>query len=66
MTAFDFSIVKECCQVMFDYTAVAEDEFNLKKGDVITIINKVCRLTGTILLLLFIQHTLCFLMKIFI
>lgn len=34
------SNVKECCQVMFDYTAVAEDELNLKKGDVITIINK--------------------------
>ncbi|KAK2902799.1 hypothetical protein QQF64_010347 [Cirrhinus molitorella] len=34
------SSVKECCQVMFDYTAVAEDEFNLKKGDVITIITK--------------------------
>lgn len=25
---------------MFDYTAVAEDELNLKKGDVITVINK--------------------------
>ncbi|XP_073728413.1 SH3 domain-containing protein 21 isoform X2 [Misgurnus anguillicaudatus] len=34
------SNVKECCQVMFDYTAVAEDELNLKKGDVVTIINK--------------------------
>ncbi|XP_043116371.1 SH3 domain-containing protein 21 isoform X2 [Puntigrus tetrazona] len=34
------SSVKECCQVMFDYTAVAEDELNLKKGDVIAIINK--------------------------
>ncbi|XP_056331392.1 SH3 domain-containing protein 21 isoform X4 [Danio aesculapii] len=34
------SNVKECCQVMFDYTAVAEDELNLKKGDVITVINK--------------------------
>ncbi|XP_016357949.1 SH3 domain-containing kinase-binding protein 1-like isoform X2 [Sinocyclocheilus anshuiensis] len=32
--------VKECCQAMFDYTAVAEDELNLKKGDVIAIINK--------------------------
>ncbi|XP_073704014.1 SH3 domain-containing protein 21 isoform X1 [Garra rufa] len=32
--------VKECCQVMFDYTAVTEDELNLKKGDVITVINK--------------------------
>ncbi|XP_058602151.1 SH3 domain-containing protein 21 isoform X4 [Onychostoma macrolepis] len=34
------SKVKECCQAMFDYTAVAEDELNLKKGDVIAIINK--------------------------
>ncbi|KAK7147071.1 hypothetical protein R3I94_009806 [Phoxinus phoxinus] len=34
------SIVKECCQAMFDYTAIAEDELNLKKGDVITIISK--------------------------
>uniref|UniRef100_A0A672PRN9 Osteoclast-stimulating factor 1 n=1 Tax=Sinocyclocheilus grahami TaxID=75366 RepID=A0A672PRN9_SINGR len=32
--------VKECCQAMFDYTAVTEDELNLKKGDVIAIINK--------------------------
>ncbi|XP_067304309.1 SH3 domain-containing protein 21 isoform X2 [Pseudorasbora parva] len=32
--------VKECCQAMFEYTAVADDELNLKKGDVITIINK--------------------------
>ncbi|XP_051721229.1 SH3 domain-containing protein 21 isoform X2 [Ctenopharyngodon idella] len=32
--------VKECCRVMFDYTAVSEDELNLKKGDVITVINK--------------------------
>uniref|UniRef100_A0A671S5S4 Osteoclast-stimulating factor 1 n=1 Tax=Sinocyclocheilus anshuiensis TaxID=1608454 RepID=A0A671S5S4_9TELE len=34
------SSVKECCQVMFDYKAVAEDELNLKKRDVIAIINK--------------------------
>ncbi|XP_039536138.1 SH3 domain-containing protein 21 isoform X3 [Pimephales promelas] len=34
------SSVKECCRAMFDYTAVAEDELNLKKGDVITIISK--------------------------
>ncbi|XP_016094600.1 SH3 domain-containing kinase-binding protein 1-like isoform X5 [Sinocyclocheilus grahami] len=34
------SKVKECCQAMFDYTAVTEDELNLKKGDVIAIINK--------------------------
>ncbi|XP_076827892.1 SH3 domain-containing protein 21 [Brachyhypopomus gauderio] len=33
--------VKECCQVMFDYTAITEDELNLKKGDTVTIINKV-------------------------
>uniref|UniRef100_A0A672PTI5 Osteoclast-stimulating factor 1 n=1 Tax=Sinocyclocheilus grahami TaxID=75366 RepID=A0A672PTI5_SINGR len=32
--------MKECCQAMFDYTAVTEDELNLKKGDVIAIINK--------------------------
>uniref|UniRef100_A0A8B9R937 Osteoclast-stimulating factor 1 n=1 Tax=Astyanax mexicanus TaxID=7994 RepID=A0A8B9R937_ASTMX len=32
--------LKECCQVMFDYTAVAEDELNLKKGDIVTIISK--------------------------
>ncbi|TSK34919.1 SH3 domain-containing kinase-binding protein 1 [Bagarius yarrelli] len=33
--------IKECCQVMFDYTASDEDELNLKKGDIVTIINKV-------------------------
>lgn len=33
--------VKECCQVMFDYTAITEDELDLKKGDLVTIINKV-------------------------
>ncbi|XP_026769937.3 SH3 domain-containing protein 21 isoform X1 [Pangasianodon hypophthalmus] len=33
--------IKECCQVMFDYTANAEDELDLKKGDIVTIINKV-------------------------
>ncbi|XP_024270230.1 SH3 domain-containing kinase-binding protein 1 isoform X3 [Oncorhynchus tshawytscha] len=32
--------VKECCQVMFDYPAVTEDELNLKKGDIVTIITK--------------------------
>lgn len=32
--------VKECCQVMFDYAAFAEDELNLKKGDIVTIISK--------------------------
>ncbi|XP_029958574.1 SH3 domain-containing protein 21 isoform X2 [Salarias fasciatus] len=30
----------ECCQVLFDYAAQAEDELNLKKGDVVTIIRK--------------------------
>ncbi|XP_051576835.1 SH3 domain-containing kinase-binding protein 1-like isoform X2 [Myxocyprinus asiaticus] len=35
------SNVKECCRAMFDYTAVTEDELSLKKGDVITIMNKV-------------------------
>ncbi|XP_066539937.1 SH3 domain-containing protein 21 isoform X2 [Hoplias malabaricus] len=35
------SNVKECCQVMFDYTAYAEDELDLKKGEIVTIINKV-------------------------
>ncbi|XP_056617788.1 SH3 domain-containing protein 21 isoform X1 [Triplophysa dalaica] len=40
------SNVKECCRGMFDYTAVAEDELNLKKGDVITIINKACEDEG--------------------
>ncbi|XP_060778168.1 SH3 domain-containing protein 21 [Neoarius graeffei] len=34
--------IKECCQVMFDYAANAEDELELKKGDIINIINKVC------------------------
>ncbi|XP_017563754.1 SH3 domain-containing protein 21 isoform X2 [Pygocentrus nattereri] len=33
--------VKEYCQVMFDYAAYAEDELDLKKGDIVTIINKV-------------------------
>ncbi|XP_028837955.1 SH3 domain-containing protein 21 isoform X2 [Denticeps clupeoides] len=28
------------CQVMFDYTAMAEDELNLKKGEIVTIITK--------------------------
>ncbi|KAJ8405068.1 hypothetical protein AAFF_G00329890 [Aldrovandia affinis] len=32
--------VKECCQVMFDYTALADDELALKKGDIVTIIAK--------------------------
>ncbi|XP_070998198.1 SH3 domain-containing kinase-binding protein 1-like [Oncorhynchus clarkii lewisi] len=32
--------LKECCQVMFDYAALTEDELNLKKGDIVTIITK--------------------------
>ncbi|XP_015204293.2 SH3 domain-containing protein 21 [Lepisosteus oculatus] len=32
--------VKEFCQVMFDYTANAEDELTLKKGEIVTIISK--------------------------
>ncbi|XP_068180761.1 SH3 domain-containing protein 21 isoform X2 [Antennarius striatus] len=31
---------KECCQAMFDYKARAEDELDLKKGDVIVILKK--------------------------
>ncbi|KAK2909980.1 SH3 domain-containing protein 21 isoform X1 [Channa argus] len=30
----------ECCQVMFDYKAKAEDELDLKKGDVVVILRK--------------------------
>uniref|UniRef100_A0AAQ5YWF8 SH3 domain-containing protein n=1 Tax=Amphiprion ocellaris TaxID=80972 RepID=A0AAQ5YWF8_AMPOC len=30
----------ECCQVMFDYKAKAEDELDLKKGDVVVLLNK--------------------------
>eukprot|EP00066_Takifugu_rubripes_P014110 XP_011603376.1 PREDICTED: SH3 domain-containing protein 21 [Takifugu rubripes] len=30
----------ECCQVLFDYQAKTEDELQLKKGDVIVILNK--------------------------
>ncbi|XP_047666759.1 SH3 domain-containing protein 21 [Tachysurus fulvidraco] len=33
--------IKECCQVMFDYAAISEDELDLKKGEIVTIINKV-------------------------
>ncbi|XP_042345648.1 SH3 domain-containing protein 21 isoform X2 [Plectropomus leopardus] len=32
--------VAECCQVMFDYKAKASDELDLKKGDVVVILNK--------------------------
>ncbi|KAK6326122.1 hypothetical protein J4Q44_G00017670 [Coregonus suidteri] len=32
--------VKECCQVMFDYAALTEDELNLKKGHIVTVITK--------------------------
>ncbi|XP_041964175.1 SH3 domain-containing protein 21 isoform X1 [Alosa sapidissima] len=31
---------KERCQVMFDYAAFAEDELDMKKGDIITVISK--------------------------
>ncbi|XP_030638087.1 SH3 domain-containing protein 21 isoform X2 [Chanos chanos] len=31
---------KECCQVMFDYSPCGEDELELKKGDIVTIITK--------------------------
>ncbi|KAM9309865.1 SH3 domain-containing protein 21 isoform 2-T2 [Pholidichthys leucotaenia] len=31
---------KECCRVMFDYKAKTEDELELKKGDVVVILNK--------------------------
>lgn len=30
----------ECCKVMFDYKAKAEDELELKKGDVVVVLNK--------------------------
>ncbi|XP_048883022.1 SH3 domain-containing protein 21 isoform X2 [Brienomyrus brachyistius] len=32
--------VNECCQVMFDYKSVLDDELDLKKGDIVTIISK--------------------------
>ncbi|XP_010729937.3 SH3 domain-containing protein 21 isoform X1 [Larimichthys crocea] len=32
--------VVECCQVMFDYKAKAEDELEMKKGDVVVILSK--------------------------
>lgn len=35
------SAAVECCQVMFDYKAKAEDELDLKKGDVVVLLNKV-------------------------
>lgn len=31
----------EYCQVMFDYKAKAADELEMKKGDVVAILNKV-------------------------
>ncbi|XP_018555424.1 SH3 domain-containing protein 21 [Lates calcarifer] len=31
---------RECCQVMFDYKAKAEDELEMKKGDIVTILRK--------------------------
>lgn len=33
--------VTEYCQVMFDYKSKAEDELDLKKGDVVVILKKV-------------------------
>lgn len=35
------SSVVVCCQVMFDYKAKAEDELDLKIGDVVVILRKV-------------------------
>ncbi len=35
------SSVAESCQVMFDYKAKAEDELDMKKGDVVVILRKV-------------------------
>ncbi|GLD65244.1 SH3 domain-containing protein 21 [Lates japonicus] len=32
--------LRECCQVMFDYKAKAEDELEMKKGDIVTILRK--------------------------
>ncbi|XP_076008682.1 SH3 domain-containing protein 21 [Genypterus blacodes] len=32
--------VTECCQVMFDYKAQAEDELDLKKGEIVIILKK--------------------------
>ncbi|XP_024917433.1 SH3 domain-containing kinase-binding protein 1 isoform X2 [Cynoglossus semilaevis] len=34
------SKVLECCQVMFDYKAKADDELELKKGDVVVLLRK--------------------------
>lgn len=31
----------EVCQVLFDYKAKAEDELDLKKGDIVVILRKV-------------------------
>ncbi|XP_041096598.1 SH3 domain-containing protein 21 isoform X3 [Polyodon spathula] len=36
----DINQDNERCKVMFDYTATAEDELDLKKGDIVVIINK--------------------------
>lgn len=44
--------VAECCQVMFDYRSKAEDELDLKKGDIVVILKKV-ELFAVLLLLLF-------------
>ncbi|KAJ8340838.1 hypothetical protein SKAU_G00331290 [Synaphobranchus kaupii] len=32
--------VQECCQVMFDYTGLVDDELTMKKGDLVKIISK--------------------------
>ncbi|XP_062255789.1 SH3 domain-containing protein 21 isoform X1 [Platichthys flesus] len=32
--------VVECCQAMFDYKAVAEDELDMKKGDIVVLLRK--------------------------
>ncbi|KAM4600843.1 SH3 domain-containing protein 21 [Polymixia lowei] len=32
--------VRECCQVMFNYTGQTEDELELRKGDIVSVISK--------------------------
>ena len=39
--SFPPTVVSECCQVMFDYTACTEDELSLRKGDIVSLISKV-------------------------
>lgn len=48
------STVLECCQVMFDYKAKADDELELKKGDVVVLLRKV----GELLLMMSRLHRL--------